>query len=204
MPDADGLDVERWIESLHRRLIAVEKRVPGRTAWLDYEHDRDGVQLEAGVELLEGDGRQIVFEGDARVFRGTQLIGPATLGDGVFINRGCFIQGRTTIGRNVSIGPGVQILTDTHELGPVSRRAGTPLVKPVRIGDGAWIGAGAIVLPGVTIGEGAVIAAGAVVTSNVQPSTLVAGVPATTKKRLASERTLTGRLRRVFARVRGA
>jgi carbonic anhydrase/acetyltransferase-like protein (isoleucine patch superfamily) len=46
-----------------------------------------------------------------------------------------------------------------------------------------WIGHGAIVLPGVTVGDGAVVAAGAVVTRNVEPYTIVAGVPARPIKR---------------------
>lgn len=50
--------------------------------------------------------------------------------------------------------------------------------RPVRIGDGAFLGIGSCVMPGVTIGEGAVVGAGAVVTSDVPPRTVVAGVPA--------------------------
>jgi len=50
--------------------------------------------------------------------------------------------------------------------------------SPVRIENDAWIGAGAIVLPGVTIGAGAIVGAGAVVTREVEPRTVVAGVPA--------------------------
>ena len=50
--------------------------------------------------------------------------------------------------------------------------------KPVVIEDDVWIAAGAIVLPGIKIGAGSVVAAGAVVTHNVEPNTLVAGVPA--------------------------
>ncbi|WP_269930203.1 CatB-related O-acetyltransferase [Aminobacter sp. HY435] len=46
------------------------------------------------------------------------------------------------------------------------------------IGDGAWIGMRAMVMPGVTIGEGAVIASGAIVTRDVAPYTVVAGNPA--------------------------
>jgi len=42
----------------------------------------------------------------------------------------------------------------------------------------AWLGAGVIVLPGVKIGEGAIIGAGAVVTKDVEPFTIVGGVPA--------------------------
>ena len=50
--------------------------------------------------------------------------------------------------------------------------------KPVHIGKRAWIGAGATILPGVTIGENAVVGAGSVVTKDVEPRTIVGGVPA--------------------------
>jgi phosphonate metabolism protein (transferase hexapeptide repeat family) len=48
----------------------------------------------------------------------------------------------------------------------------------VTIGHDVWLGHGAIILPGRTIGTGAVVAAGAVVTKDVQPYTIVAGMPA--------------------------
>jgi phosphonate metabolism protein (transferase hexapeptide repeat family) len=50
--------------------------------------------------------------------------------------------------------------------------------EPVRVGHDVWIGHGAIVLPGVTISNGAAVGAGAVVTDDVDPYTVVAGVPA--------------------------
>jgi phosphonate metabolism protein (transferase hexapeptide repeat family) len=50
--------------------------------------------------------------------------------------------------------------------------------QPVEVGHDVWIGHGAIVLPGVTIGNGAAVGAGAVVTDDVDPYTVVAGVPA--------------------------
>lgn len=46
------------------------------------------------------------------------------------------------------------------------------------IGDGAWMGMRAMIMPGVTLGEGAVIASGAIVTRDVAPYTIVAGNPA--------------------------
>ena len=55
---------------------------------------------------------------------------------------------------------------------------------PVVIGDDVWIGANAVVLPGVHIGRHVVVAAGAVVTRDVPDGCVVAGVPATIKKRL--------------------
>jgi acetyltransferase-like isoleucine patch superfamily enzyme len=48
----------------------------------------------------------------------------------------------------------------------------------VKIKDDVWIGAGVIILSGVTVGECSVIGAGAVVTKDVEPYTVVAGVPA--------------------------
>jgi len=50
--------------------------------------------------------------------------------------------------------------------------------QPVEVGHDVWIGHGAVVLPGVEIGTGAVIGAGSVVTRDVEPYTVVAGVPA--------------------------
>ena len=44
--------------------------------------------------------------------------------------------------------------------------------------DWVYIGSGATILPGVTIGEGAVVACGAVVTKDVEPWTMVGGIPA--------------------------
>ena len=59
--------------------------------------------------------------------------------------------------------------------------------KPVRIGRGAFLGIGSIVLQGVTVGEQAYVAAGAVVTTDVPPRTLVAGNPARPVRRYEAE-----------------
>ena len=48
----------------------------------------------------------------------------------------------------------------------------------VRIGEGCWIGIGAVILPGVTIGRNAVVAANAVVTQDVPDFVVAGGIPA--------------------------
>lgn len=50
--------------------------------------------------------------------------------------------------------------------------------QAVHIGHDTWIGHGAVVMPGVRVGNGAVVGAGAVVTKDVDPYTIVVGVPA--------------------------
>ena len=50
--------------------------------------------------------------------------------------------------------------------------------EPINIGNDVWIGDSAILMDGITIGDGAVIAAGAVVTKDVEPYSIVGGVPA--------------------------
>ena len=55
---------------------------------------------------------------------------------------------------------------------------GKEIIGEVRIGRGAFIGMNSTIMPGVTIGQGAVVAAGSVVTRDVEPFTVVGGVPA--------------------------
>lgn len=93
------------------------------------------------------------------------------------INQSCFLDGRggIEIGNNTSISHYVKIVTGSHDI-QSSNFLG--IEKNVHIGDYVWIGIGAIILPGVTIGTGAVVCAGAVVTKDVEPYTIVGGVPA--------------------------
>lgn len=102
------------------------------------------------------------------------------IGRGTFVNYDCFFDAAApiSIGSNVRIGMRCVVVTGTHSIGSSGQRAGDELAQPVRIGDGAWIGANVTILPGVVIGPGAVVAAGAVVTGPVATDELVAGVPA--------------------------
>lgn len=100
------------------------------------------------------------------------------IGAHAFVNEDCLMmdRGGIDIGERALIGPRVNLITETHELDR-DRRAWI-VSRPIRIGDNAWIGAAATILPGVTVGENAVVGAGSVVTNNVPPNTVVAGNPA--------------------------
>ncbi|MET0929948.1 MAG: acyltransferase [Aeromicrobium sp.] len=93
--------------------------------------------------------------------------------------------GSISIGDRVAISESVSLLTHDFSLDRVaeSRRelpADEELLRvaPVRIEARVFIGMSVMVLPGVTIGEGAIVGAGAVVTHDVAPDTVVAGNPA--------------------------
>ena len=77
----------------------------------------------------------------------------------------------------------VYLCAGTHDL---SKKHLPLVVGPIDVGEDAFIGAKALVLPGVVIGEGAVVGAGSVVTKDVAPWSIVAGNPA----KVIGERTL--------------
>lgn len=82
-----------------------------------------------------------------------------------------------SIGDDVQIGSGVQLLTPTHPLDAELRRQKWEAAKPITVAANIWIG-GAIVLGDVAVGENAIIGAGAVVTRDVPPNTVALGNPA--------------------------
>ena len=103
-----------------------------------------------------------------------------TIGAGTFINFNftALDVAPITIGCDVMIGPHVQLLTPTHPVDPILRRAKWEAAQPITIGDNVWLGGGVIVLPGATIGENTVVGAGAVVTRDLPANVVAVGNPA--------------------------
>jgi acetyltransferase-like isoleucine patch superfamily enzyme len=106
-----------------------------------------------------------------------------SIGSGVWIGQQCFLHsaGGLIIGNDVGIGPGVKIITSSHDLSenmdlPIMRR---PIqFAGVEIGWGCDIGVNAVILPGVKLGDRVQVAAGAVVTRSFPSGSVIAGVPA--------------------------
>lgn len=113
-----------------------------------------------------------------------KIMSPAKveIGDNVVINSDSKIGGQLgiKIGNGVLIGYNVNLVSQNHEY----RNPDVPIGKqgyyggPIIIGDDVWLGANVVVLPNITIGKGAIVGANAVVTKNVNPYTVVGGVPA--------------------------
>lgn len=95
-----------------------------------------------------------------------------------------------TIGEYVGIASGVLIIDHDHDFrDPREGYYGTGylLASPIVIKDKAWIGERAIVLKGVTIGEGAIVGAGALVNRDVPAYSIAVGVPAKVVRRFDFE-----------------
>ncbi len=83
-----------------------------------------------------------------------------------------------TVGDDVQLGPGVQLLTATHPLEPGPRREKWEAAEPIVIGDNVWLGGGVIVGPGVSIGDNTVVGAGSVVVASLPADVVAVGAPA--------------------------
>jgi acetyltransferase-like isoleucine patch superfamily enzyme len=108
------------------------------------------------------------------------------IGRNSIVNRDCCLDGRAPlrIGDNASISPYVVILTTQHGVNDPDFGLTS---APVVLEDHVWVGTRAMIMPGVRVGRGAVVAAGAVVTRDVEPCTIVGGVPARVIGRRAVE-----------------
>ena len=119
------------------------------------------------------------------------FISDSEIGFATYTGMNCIIKD-TTIGKfcdlswNLSLGGGQHHILRTvkyseYHLNQILNGSSPIIHKPeppTQIGNDVWIGNGAIVLRGVKVGDGAVVGAGAVVTKDVEPYTVVVGVPA--------------------------
>lgn len=117
--------------------------------------------------------KKLVFGDPERVqIDGTALMNNALLN---------VMSGRIVVAEHVFCGHNVCLLTGTHDIDapPHLRKTAIPEQgRDIVIGRGAWLASNTTVIGPCTIGEMAVVAAGAVVNSDVEPYTIVGGVPA--------------------------
>ena len=103
------------------------------------------------------------------------------LGDRVFVGRGCEfnICGSIRVGNDALIASGCKFIDHNHGVArgvPINQQPNETI--PIVLENDVWLGVNAVVLKGVTIGEGAVVGAGAIVTKSVPPGEIWGGVPA--------------------------
>lgn len=142
-----------------------------------------GSYIKSGVKLL-GNPYRLQIGSKFKIWencvlelgKGNIVLGDnGLLGVGTILNAGnCNI----IIGNGVAIAPYCKIMAYSHHYYPGKSISISHIEADIIIEDDVLIGAGVTILPGVTIGKGAIIGAGAVVNRNVDPFTIVGGVPA--------------------------
>jgi acetyltransferase-like isoleucine patch superfamily enzyme len=143
-----------------------------------------GVIVEQYVGLsVAGGSIKIGNDCELRCFSRLEAhAGSIKLGDRSSVNPFTLLSGfgGLEIGTDVRIGSHCQILSSSHLFDDPNRTIREQGVEPTKtvIEDDVWIGSGCTVVGGVTVGRGSILAAGAVVTKDVEPGTIVAGVPA--------------------------
>ena len=130
----------------------------------------EGTRVWQYVVILPG----AVIGRDGNICSQCFIENQVVVGDRVTVKCGVQLWDGVTLEDDVFVGPNA---TFTNDREPRSRNASATLL-PTLVKKGASIGANATILPGLTIGEGAMVGAGAVVTKDVPPRTLVVGNPA--------------------------
>jgi len=100
-----------------------------------------------------------------------------SIGENSWIGEGVWIDNlvEIAIGSNACISQGAYLLTGNHDYKNI---AFTLITKPIRIEDGAWIGAGGIVCPGINVGRNAILTVGSILARDAEPSGIYTGNPA--------------------------
>ena len=127
-------------------------------------------RIEPGAVIRE----HVAIGDNCVIMMGAVLNIGAVIGEKTMIDMNVVVGGRAIVGKNCHIGAGA-VLAGVIE---------PPSADPVVIEDDVLIGANAVVLEGVHVGKGAVIAAGSVVVKNVEPYSVMVGVPAKLLKKV--------------------
>ena len=192
VPDAGQLLVERSVVS-PRCLIGQRRLAPTDHAARFYKHFGRGSIINWPTGNMYGErwisiGEDTMIAADVTLSAGMvpnqeMMTDPVVIiGDRCLIGRGSAIVGhyRIDIGDDVFTGMNVYITDQNHGYEDPDTPIGIqdPQDDPVVIGDGSWIGSGAVVLPGARIGKHCVVAANSVVRGTFPSHSVIAGVPA--------------------------
>ncbi|RLA51975.1 MAG: antibiotic acetyltransferase [Gammaproteobacteria bacterium] len=173
-----------------KKIISYFKEVlkrPFRTpkAIIEYSH----ADISAGVII----GPNCILGQNTKIYENS-ILANTIIGDYSYIGGNSELK-NCTIGKYCSIAPEVRIGLGIHPTDKISTYPGfysrkasgavqigedpnTREYEPVVIGHDVWVGNRAMIMDGVEVGNGCIVAAGSVVTKNIEPYSIVGGVPA--------------------------
>ncbi|WP_157812180.1 CatB-related O-acetyltransferase [Polaribacter sp. ALD11] len=132
--------------------------------------------------------QNVVFQGKNEVPDRCNFSGEITIGYATTLGYNNVLHGNIVIGKYCQLGFDVAIHSSNHPIYNLSSYINSNLFngelvkfktsEKIIIGNDVWIGHNVIIVGNVTVGNGAILAAGAVVTKDVEPYTIVGGVPA--------------------------
>ncbi|GAA1313859.1 sugar O-acetyltransferase [Brachybacterium tyrofermentans] len=148
--------------------------------------DEDEVRRDALIAMLGAVGEGATVVPRFQCTYGTNI----RLGERAFVNANAFLMddAAITLGPDVRLGPGAQLMTALHPVEDHARRRdGWEQALPISIGENTWLGASVTVGAGVTIGRNTVIGAGSVVLRDIPDHVVAVGSPATVIRQLPAE-----------------
>ncbi len=118
-------------------------------------------------------GRGLIIKNEVRIKFPWKL----RIGDNVWLGENCWIDNldEVVIGDNVCISQGALLITGNHDY---TKTTFNYRNAPIKIEDGAWIGANVTVTSGVTVAENSVLTAGSILTHDTEPNMIYQGNPA--------------------------
>ena len=132
-------------------------------------------------------GKNVLYYSGFKVFSGAENI---FIGNNVhlvdaLLNAGNSLDGKIMIGDNTFFGHNVMLLARSHNYNLFGLdRQNSILEDSIILGEGVWIGSGAIILGGVKLGDNCVVGAGSVVTKSFPKNSLICGNPAKLIRRI--------------------
>lgn len=180
-------DMEKFLSENKNKINSFELEYDRRNSAIPLLDTRYvDARIEPGAVIRD----KVLIHKNAVVMMGAVINIGSEIGENTMIDMNAVLGARATVGSNCHIGAGA-VLAGVLE---------PPSADPVVIEDNVLIGANAVVLEGVHIGKGAVVAAGSVVIRDVEPETVVAGIPA---KKIKNVSDLAGDKKKILDDLRG-
>lgn len=152
-------------------IVKVERKSNFKCGFVNTISPRTEITIERGTKVQIGSGFRMRSGAKLRVRNNAEV----SIGKNFSMSNNCVITSweKIEIGKDVQFGPGVLVYDQDHDISVSGGLAAEKYkTKPIKIGNGVWIGANSVILRGTVIGDNCVIAAGSIVKGKVPSNSL--------------------------------